>query len=181
MSSPFPKCAEPPDAQNSDALSTSSDLLDLLLREDLCSAAGSARSRSGASTTSGSLGSGSLGCDVSRSGTGMLVAVGAPECWGSGRVLGQGFLVRLQDSHMRYLGILDFSHTPGTQLHLSHRPHVLRAQHQVHTRPNRCPAGAQSPQWFRQVGRCWSCPSSAPGGELSPGRRVGITAVCTPP
>ncbi|KAM5268188.1 period circadian protein homolog 2 [Hipposideros larvatus] len=65
-----PTRAEPPDAQNSDALSTSSDLLDLLLREDLYSAAGSARSRSGASATSGSLGSGSLGCDVSRSGTG---------------------------------------------------------------------------------------------------------------
>ncbi|XP_015999746.2 period circadian protein homolog 2 isoform X2 [Rousettus aegyptiacus] len=60
---------EPSDAQNSDALSTSSDLLDLLLREDLCSAAGSALSRSGASATSDSLGSSSLGCDVSRSGT----------------------------------------------------------------------------------------------------------------
>ncbi|ELK14383.1 Period circadian protein like protein 2 [Pteropus alecto] len=61
---------EPSDAQNSDALSTSSDLFDLLLREDLCSAAGSALSRSGASATSDSLGSSSLGCDVSRSGTG---------------------------------------------------------------------------------------------------------------
>ncbi|XP_019596503.2 period circadian protein homolog 2 [Rhinolophus sinicus] len=65
-----PTHTEPPDAQNSDALSTSSDLLDLLLREDLCSAAESPRSGSGASTTSGSLGSGSLGCDVSISGTG---------------------------------------------------------------------------------------------------------------
>ncbi|ELK32645.1 Period circadian protein like protein 2 [Myotis davidii] len=64
---------EPSDAQNSDALSTSSDLLDLLLREDLCSAAGSALSGSGASATSDSLGSSSLGCDASRIGTGMLV------------------------------------------------------------------------------------------------------------
>ncbi|XP_036175010.1 period circadian protein homolog 2 isoform X9 [Myotis myotis] len=61
---------EPSDAQNSDALSTSSDLLDLLLREDLCSAAGSALSGSGASATSDSLGSSSLGCDASRIGTG---------------------------------------------------------------------------------------------------------------
>lgn len=75
---------EPSDALNSDALSTSSDLLDLLLREDLSSAAGSAQSRSGASATSDSLGSGSLGCDVPRSGTGMLAGLGAPECWGRG-------------------------------------------------------------------------------------------------
>uniref|UniRef100_A0A8C0TDX2 Period circadian protein homolog 2 n=1 Tax=Canis lupus familiaris TaxID=9615 RepID=A0A8C0TDX2_CANLF len=61
---------DPADAQNSDALSTSSGLLDLLLHEDLCSATGSALSRSGASATSDSLGSGSLGCDTSRSGTG---------------------------------------------------------------------------------------------------------------
>lgn len=82
-----PKRDEPSDAQNSDALSTSSDLLDLLLREDLCSAAGSALSRSGASATSDSLGSSSLGCDVSRSGTGTS-ATGAPESRGSGRVSG---------------------------------------------------------------------------------------------
>ncbi|XP_006866886.1 PREDICTED: period circadian protein homolog 2 [Chrysochloris asiatica] len=55
------------EAQHSDALSTSSDLLDLLLHEDLCSATGSALL---GSATSGSLGSGSLGCTVSRSGTG---------------------------------------------------------------------------------------------------------------
>ncbi|XP_054426920.1 period circadian protein homolog 2 [Pteronotus mesoamericanus] len=61
---------EPPDAQNSDALSTSSDLIDLLLREDLCSAEGSAPSRSGASAASDSLGSSSLGCGASGSGTG---------------------------------------------------------------------------------------------------------------
>ncbi|XP_023603158.1 period circadian protein homolog 2 isoform X5 [Myotis lucifugus] len=61
---------EPSDAQHSDALSTSSDLLDLLLREDLCSATGSALSGSGASATSDSLGSSSLGCDASRIGTG---------------------------------------------------------------------------------------------------------------
>ncbi|XP_027996534.2 period circadian protein homolog 2 [Eptesicus fuscus] len=65
-----PTKVEPSDAQNSDALSTSSDLLDLLLREDLCSAAGSALSGSGASATSDSLGSSSLGCDASRIGTG---------------------------------------------------------------------------------------------------------------
>ncbi|XP_036925087.1 period circadian protein homolog 2 [Sturnira hondurensis] len=65
-----PACQEPSDAQNSDGLSTASDLLDLLLREDLCSAKGSALSRSGASATSESLGSSSPGCSVSRSGTG---------------------------------------------------------------------------------------------------------------
>lgn len=67
------KCNEPSDTQNSDAISTSSDLLNLLLGEDLCSATGSALSRSGASATSDSLGSSSLGCDVSRSGAGMFV------------------------------------------------------------------------------------------------------------
>ncbi|XP_011898333.1 PREDICTED: period circadian protein homolog 2 isoform X2 [Cercocebus atys] len=50
---------EPSDTQNSDALSTSSGLLNLLLNEDLCSASGSAASES--------LGSGSLGCDTSPS------------------------------------------------------------------------------------------------------------------
>lgn len=61
---------EPADAQNSDALSASSGLLHLLLHEDVCSAAGSALSGSGASATSCSLGSGSQGCDASPSGTG---------------------------------------------------------------------------------------------------------------
>ncbi|XP_013013054.2 period circadian protein homolog 2 isoform X2 [Cavia porcellus] len=61
---------EPSDAQNSDALSTSSDLLNLLLSEDLCSATGSALSGSGASATSDSVGSSSLGCDASRNGAG---------------------------------------------------------------------------------------------------------------
>ncbi|XP_031224291.1 period circadian protein homolog 2 [Mastomys coucha] len=65
-----PTCNEPSDTQNSDAISTSSDLLNLLLGEDLCSATGSALSRSGASATSDSLGSSSLGCDTSRSGAG---------------------------------------------------------------------------------------------------------------
>ncbi|XP_028611215.1 period circadian protein homolog 2 [Grammomys surdaster] len=65
-----PTCNEPSDTQNSDAISTSSDLLNLLLGEDLCSATGSAPSRSGASATSDSLGSSSLGCDTSQSGAG---------------------------------------------------------------------------------------------------------------
>ncbi|KAM9085361.1 period circadian protein homolog 2 isoform 2-T4 [Megaptera novaeangliae] len=65
-----PTCDKPKDAQSSDALSASSGLLRLLLHEDLCSATGSAPSGSGASTTSCSLGSGSLGCDASRSGAG---------------------------------------------------------------------------------------------------------------
>ncbi|XP_008584152.1 PREDICTED: period circadian protein homolog 2 [Galeopterus variegatus] len=60
-----PTHEEPSDAQNSDALSTSSELLKLLLNEDLCSATGSALSGSGASATSDS-----LGCDTSRSGAG---------------------------------------------------------------------------------------------------------------
>ncbi|KAK2505842.1 hypothetical protein MC885_013128 [Smutsia gigantea] len=65
-----PTHGEPANAQNSDALSTSSGLLDLLLHGDLCSATGSALSGSGASATSDSLGSSLLGCDASRSGTG---------------------------------------------------------------------------------------------------------------
>nr|XP_048297829.1 period circadian protein homolog 2 isoform X1 [Myodes glareolus]XP_048297830.1 period circadian protein homolog 2 isoform X1 [Myodes glareolus] len=65
-----PTCNEPSDTQNSDAISTSSDLLNLLLGEDLCSATGSALSRSGTSATSDSLGSSSLGCDASQSGAG---------------------------------------------------------------------------------------------------------------
>ncbi|XP_060007669.1 period circadian protein homolog 2 isoform X4 [Lagenorhynchus albirostris] len=65
-----PTCDKPKDAQGSDALCTPSGLLHLLLREDLCSAMGSAPSGSGASVTSYSLGSGSLGCDASASGAG---------------------------------------------------------------------------------------------------------------
>lgn len=65
-----PTHAEPADAPNSDALSSSSGLLHLLLHGDLCSATGSALSGSRASATSCSLGSGSLGCDASRSGPG---------------------------------------------------------------------------------------------------------------
>ncbi|KAL1287606.1 PER2 [Ovibos moschatus] len=65
-----PTREEPADAPNSDALSSSSGLLHLLLHGDLCSATGSALSGSRASATSCSLGSGSLGCDGSRSGPG---------------------------------------------------------------------------------------------------------------
>nr|XP_017195092.2 period circadian protein homolog 2 [Oryctolagus cuniculus] len=57
-----PAQEEPSDTPNSDALSTSSDLLDLLLNDALGSAAGSALSGSSASD--------SLGCDASRSGAG---------------------------------------------------------------------------------------------------------------
>ncbi|XP_021567847.1 period circadian protein homolog 2 [Carlito syrichta] len=65
-----PTYNESSDTQHSDALSTSSGLLNLLLNEDLCSASGSALSGSGASATSDSLGSSSLGCDASPSGAG---------------------------------------------------------------------------------------------------------------
>ncbi|NIG58751.1 period circadian protein [Pontoporia blainvillei] len=65
-----PTCDKPKDAQSSSALCTPSGLLHLLLREDLCSATGSAPSGSGASTTSCCLGSGSLGCDALTSGSG---------------------------------------------------------------------------------------------------------------
>uniref|UniRef100_H0WTT0 Period circadian protein homolog 2 n=1 Tax=Otolemur garnettii TaxID=30611 RepID=H0WTT0_OTOGA len=61
---------ESSEAQNSDALSTSSDLLNLLLNEDLCSASGSALSGSAASATSDSLGSSSLGGNASHSAAG---------------------------------------------------------------------------------------------------------------
>lgn len=58
------------DAQNSDALSMSSVLLDILLQEDACSGTGSASSGSGVSAAAESLGSGSNGCGMSGSRTG---------------------------------------------------------------------------------------------------------------
>ncbi|PKU38451.1 hypothetical protein llap_11242 [Limosa lapponica baueri] len=60
----------PMDAQNSDALSMSSVLLDILLQEDACSGTGSASSGSGVSAAAESLGSGSNGCGMSGSRTG---------------------------------------------------------------------------------------------------------------
>ncbi|XP_039343701.1 period circadian protein homolog 2 isoform X2 [Mauremys reevesii] len=60
----------PMEAQNSDALSMSSDLLDVLLQEDTYSGTGSASSGSGVSATAESLGSGSNGCGMSGSRTG---------------------------------------------------------------------------------------------------------------
>ncbi|XP_064373013.1 period circadian protein homolog 2 [Dromaius novaehollandiae] len=60
----------PMDAQNSDALSMSSALLDILLQEDACSGTGSASSGSGVSAAAESLGSGSNGCGMSGSRTG---------------------------------------------------------------------------------------------------------------
>nr|XP_056719616.1 period circadian protein homolog 1 [Euleptes europaea] len=60
--------AEAHDSSNNDALSSSSDLLDLLLQEDSRSGTGSAASGSG-SAASGSMGSGSNGGSTSASGT----------------------------------------------------------------------------------------------------------------
>ncbi|KAG6925753.1 period circadian clock 2 [Chelydra serpentina] len=60
----------PMEAQNSDALSMSSDLLDILLQEDTYSGTGSASSGSGVSAAAESLGSGSNGCGMSGSRTG---------------------------------------------------------------------------------------------------------------
>uniref|UniRef100_A0A8U8AZ23 Period circadian protein homolog 2 n=1 Tax=Geospiza parvula TaxID=87175 RepID=A0A8U8AZ23_GEOPR len=60
----------PMDAQNSDELSMSSVLLDILLQEDACSGTGSASSGSGVSAAAESLGSGSNGCGMSGSRTG---------------------------------------------------------------------------------------------------------------
>ncbi|XP_053166982.1 period circadian protein homolog 2 isoform X2 [Hemicordylus capensis] len=60
----------PMEAQNSDAFSVSSDLLDILLQEDACSGTGSASSGSGISAAAESLGSGSNRCGMSGSGTG---------------------------------------------------------------------------------------------------------------
>ncbi|KAJ8387895.1 hypothetical protein AAFF_G00149300 [Aldrovandia affinis] len=58
------------DSSNQDAMSTSSDLLDLLLQEDSRSGTGSAASGSGSSgSRSGSSGTGSNGCSTSGSGT----------------------------------------------------------------------------------------------------------------
>lgn len=50
-----------------------------------------------------------------------------PSPGGAGAFQAAGFLVHQEDSHMRHLGVLDASRTPGTQLHERHRPHVLRA------------------------------------------------------
>lgn len=58
------------EAQNSDAFSVSSELLDILLQDDACSGTGSASSGSGVSAAAESLGSGSNGCSISGSGTG---------------------------------------------------------------------------------------------------------------
>ncbi|XP_066476293.1 period circadian protein homolog 2 [Tiliqua scincoides] len=60
----------PMEAQNSDAFSVSSDILDILLQEDARSGTGSASSGSGGSAATESLGSGSNGCSLSGSGTG---------------------------------------------------------------------------------------------------------------
>uniref|UniRef100_A0A672U577 Period circadian protein homolog 2 n=1 Tax=Strigops habroptila TaxID=2489341 RepID=A0A672U577_STRHB len=60
----------PMDAQNSDELSMSSVLLDILLQEDACSGTGSASSGSAVSAAAESLGSGSNGCGMSGSRTG---------------------------------------------------------------------------------------------------------------
>ncbi|XP_038271231.1 period circadian protein homolog 2 isoform X2 [Dermochelys coriacea] len=60
----------PMGAQNSDALSMSSDLLHILLQEDTCSGTGSASSGSGVSAAAESLGSGSNGCGMTESRTG---------------------------------------------------------------------------------------------------------------
>ncbi|KAG9338960.1 hypothetical protein JZ751_024350 [Albula glossodonta] len=58
------------ESSNQDAMSTSSDLLDLLLQEDSQSGTGSAASGSGSSgSRSGSSGTGSNGCSTSGSGT----------------------------------------------------------------------------------------------------------------
>ncbi|XP_036379327.1 period circadian protein homolog 1-like [Megalops cyprinoides] len=62
--------AEANESSNQDAMSTSSDLLDLLLQEDSQSGTGSAASGSGSSgSRSGSSGTGSNGCSTSGSGT----------------------------------------------------------------------------------------------------------------
>lgn len=63
------------DAQNSDALSMSSVLLDILLQEDACSGTGSASSGSGVSAAAESLGSGSNGCGMSGSRTGNALSI----------------------------------------------------------------------------------------------------------
>ncbi|XP_058521180.1 period circadian protein homolog 2 isoform X1 [Ochotona princeps] len=69
---------EPADKHNSDALSTSSDLLNLLLNDHLGSATGSARSGSSASATSDFLGSG-----ATRSGTDSSDTSHLSRCLGS--------------------------------------------------------------------------------------------------
>ncbi|MBN3300653.1 PER2 protein, partial [Amia calva] len=69
------EAGSPGEGQNSDAHSTSSDLLDILLQEDSRSGTGSA--------TSGSLGSGSNGCGTSASGTGSSQTSNTSKYFGS--------------------------------------------------------------------------------------------------
>ncbi|XP_042313244.1 period circadian protein homolog 2 isoform X2 [Sceloporus undulatus] len=73
----------PMEAQNCDAFSVSSDLLDILLQEDASSGTGSASSRSGVSAAAESLGSGSNGCDMSGSGTGSSETSNTSKYFGS--------------------------------------------------------------------------------------------------
>uniref|UniRef100_A0A8D0GD46 Period circadian protein homolog 2 n=1 Tax=Sphenodon punctatus TaxID=8508 RepID=A0A8D0GD46_SPHPU len=75
--------ASPMEVQNSDALSMSSDFLDILFQEDACSGTGSASSGSGVSATTKSLGSGSNGCDMSASGTGSSETTHTSKYFGS--------------------------------------------------------------------------------------------------
>ncbi|XP_041118599.1 period circadian protein homolog 2-like isoform X2 [Polyodon spathula] len=73
----------PAEGQISDACSSSSDLLDILLQEDSRSGSGSAASGSGRSADSGSLGSGSNGCGTSGSGTGSSQTSNTSKYFGS--------------------------------------------------------------------------------------------------
>ncbi|MGH0169948.1 UNVERIFIED_CONTAM: hypothetical protein FKN15_058155 [Acipenser sinensis] len=76
------KCAQG-EGQVSDVLSSSSDLLDILLQEDSRSGTSSATSGSGSSANSGSLGSGSNGCGTSGSGTGSSQTSNTSKYFGS--------------------------------------------------------------------------------------------------
>ncbi|KAH0623996.1 hypothetical protein JD844_007245 [Phrynosoma platyrhinos] len=71
------------EAQNCDAFSVSSDLLDILLQEDASSGTGSPSSKSGVSAAAESLGSVSNGCDMSGSGTGSSETSNTSKYFGS--------------------------------------------------------------------------------------------------
>ncbi|XP_041125519.1 period circadian protein homolog 2-like isoform X3 [Polyodon spathula] len=73
----------PGEGQVSDARSSSSDLIDILLQEDSRSGTGSAASGSGRSANSGSLGSASNGCGTSGSGTGSSQTSNTSKYFGS--------------------------------------------------------------------------------------------------
>nr|XP_020451462.1 period circadian protein homolog 2-like isoform X2 [Monopterus albus] len=105
------------DGNNSDANSSSSDMLDIILHEDSCSGTGSA--------TSGSMGSGSNGCRTSASGTSKsrtsVSASSASRTFGSGTG---------SNNSSKYFGSVDSSQTSQkVKGHLSNTEEMEQSEH----------------------------------------------------